>query len=56
VAGLPTEPLSGRRAAEEAGLVEELVAYIAAARHRAYLAGATGKPFKSILNSSHPRG
>ncbi|MEA3340628.1 MAG: hypothetical protein U9R15_11730 [Chloroflexota bacterium] len=46
---------TGWRAAEEAGLAEEIAAYIEAECRRAYLDGVAGKPFESMLNSSSPR-
>jgi len=45
----------GWRAAEEAGLAEEIATYIEAERRRAYLEGVAGKPFESILSGSSPR-
>jgi transposase len=45
----------GWRAAEEAGLAEEVSAYLDAERTRAYLAGVAGEPLESVLSSSNPR-
>jgi len=42
----------GWRAAEEAGLAEEIAAYLEAECRRAYLDGVAGKPFESILSGS----
>jgi hypothetical protein len=46
---------TGWRAAEEAGLPEEVTAYLDAERQRAYWAGVTGKPLASVLSDSSPR-
>ena len=45
----------GWRAAVEAGLREEIDAYLDAERRRAYCAGVAGEPLESMLNSSSPR-
>lgn len=45
----------GWRAAVEAGLGEEIDAYLDAERRRAYFAGVNGEPLESILNGSSPR-
>ncbi len=46
----------GWRAAEEAGLAEEVAAYLAAERQRAYWAGVAGQPLESVeLRSINPR-
>ena len=45
----------GWREAENAGLVEEVAAYLDAERQRAYWAGVAGKPLDSILSSQPPR-
>ena len=45
----------GWRAAVEAGLGEEIDAYLDAERRRAYFAGVDGEPLENILNSSRPR-
>ncbi len=44
----------GWRAAEKAGLVEEIATYIEAERRQAYLDGVAGKPFESIVSDSDP--
>ena len=46
---------TGWRAAEKAGLAEEVAAYLDAERQRAYWAGVTGKPLASVLSDSSPR-
>lgn len=46
---------TGWRAAEKAGLTEEVAAYLDAERQRAYWAGVTGKPLASVLSDSSPR-
>jgi hypothetical protein len=45
----------GWRGAEEAGLREEVAAYIEAERERAYWAGVARKPLKSMLRGINPR-
>jgi hypothetical protein len=45
----------GWRAAEEAGLAEEVAAYVDAERRRAYWAGVAGEPLESVVSSSSPR-
>jgi hypothetical protein len=45
----------GWRAAAEAGLAEEVAAYLDAERRRAYLAGVAGEPLESVLSGSSPR-
>jgi hypothetical protein len=45
----------GWRAAEEAGLREEVAAYMDAERERAYWAGVARKPLKSVLRGINPR-
>lgn len=45
----------GWRAAVEAGLREEINAYLDTERRRAYFAGVDGEPLENILNSSSPR-
>ena len=45
----------GWRAAEEAGLAEEVAAYVDAERRQAYWAGVEGKPLKDVLDDSSPR-
>jgi len=45
----------GWRAAEEAGLAEEVAAYLDAERRRAYWAGVAGEPLESVLSGSSPR-
>jgi hypothetical protein len=42
----------GWRGAEEAGLAEEVAAYLDGERQRAYWAGVAGKPLEQVLNSS----
>jgi hypothetical protein len=42
----------GWRAAEEAGLAEEVAAYLDTERRRAYWAGVAGEPLESVLSSS----
>ena len=44
----------GWRAAEEAGLEEEVNAYLDAEREQAYLAGVAGEPLANVLVSSKP--
>lgn len=46
---------TGWRAAEEAGLVEEVAAYLDAERRRAYWAGVAGKPLPGELGAPSPR-
>jgi len=46
---------TGWRAAEAAGLVEEVAAYLDAERRRAYWAGVAGKPLASVANRPSPR-
>jgi len=45
----------GWRAAEEAGLAEEVAAYVDAERRRAYWAGVAGEPLESVVGGSSPR-
>jgi len=45
----------GWRAAAEAGLAEEVAAYVDAKRRRAYWAGTAGEPLESVLSGSSPR-
>ncbi len=45
----------GWRAAEEAGLAEEVAAYLDAERRRAYWAGIAGDLLESVLSGSSPR-
>jgi hypothetical protein len=45
----------GWRAAEEAGLAEEVTVYLDAERRRAYWAGVAGEPLESVLSGSGPR-
>jgi hypothetical protein len=45
----------GWRAAEEAGLAEEVTACLDAERARAYLACVAGEPLESVLSGSNPR-
>ncbi len=45
----------GWRAAEEAGLAEEVTAYLDAEREQAYLAGVAGEPLERVLSNSNPR-
>jgi hypothetical protein len=45
----------GWRAAAEAGLAEEVAAYLDAERRRAYWAGVAGEPLESVLSGSSPR-
>ena len=45
----------GWRAAEKAGLREEVTAYLDAERRRAYWAGVEGKPLETVLTGSSPR-
>ena len=45
----------GWRAAEKAGLAEEVAAYVDAERRQAYWAGVEGKPLKDVLDGSSPR-
>jgi len=45
----------GWRAAEKAGLREEVAAYLDAERRRAYWAGIEGKPLETVLTGSSPR-
>jgi hypothetical protein len=45
----------GWRAAAEAGLAEEVAAYLDAERQRAYWAGVAGEPLESILMGGSPR-
>jgi len=45
----------GWRAAEKAGLAEEVAAYVDAERRQAYWAGVEGKPLKDVLDDSSPR-
>jgi hypothetical protein len=45
----------GWRAAEEAGLAEEVAAYVDAERWRAYWAGVAGEPLESVLSGSSLR-
>lgn len=45
----------GWRAAEEAGLAEEVAVYLDAERRRAYWAGVAGEPLESVLSGSSPR-
>jgi hypothetical protein len=45
----------GWRAAEEAGLAEEVSAYLDAERARAYLACVAGEPLENVLSNSNPR-
>ncbi|MCK4316406.1 MAG: hypothetical protein KAX24_11605, partial [Anaerolineae bacterium] len=45
----------GWRAAEKAGLAEEVAAYVDAERRRFYWAGVEGKPLKDVLDGSSPR-
>jgi hypothetical protein len=45
----------GWRGAEDAGLAEEVAAYIDAERERAYWAGVTGEPLESALDNINPR-
>ena len=45
----------GWRAAEKAGLREEVMAYLDAERRRAYWAGVEGKPLETVLTGSSPR-
>lgn len=45
----------GWRAAEEAGLAEEVSAYVDAERRRAYWAGVAGESLESVLSGSSPR-
>jgi hypothetical protein len=44
----------GWRAAEEAGLAEEVSAYVDAERRRAYWAGVAGESLESVLSGSSP--
>jgi hypothetical protein len=46
---------TGWRAAEKAGLREEVAAYLDVERRRAYWAGVEGKPLEAVLVSSSPR-
>jgi hypothetical protein len=45
----------GWRAAAEAGLAEEVTAYVDAERRRAYWAGVAGESLESVLSGSSPR-
>ncbi len=45
----------GWRGAEDAGLAEEIAAYIDAERERAYWAGVTGEPLESVSSDINPR-
>jgi hypothetical protein len=45
----------GWRAAEEAGLPEEVAAYLDAERQRAYWAGVAGEPLETVLTGASPR-
>jgi hypothetical protein len=45
----------GWRAAEEAGLAEEVAAYLDAERQRAYWAGVAGEPVETVLAGGSPR-
>jgi hypothetical protein len=45
----------GWRAAAEAGLAEEVTAYLDAERQRAYWAGVAGEPLERVLEDSSPR-
>ncbi len=45
----------GWRAAEEAGLAEEVAAYLDAERQRAYWAGVNGQPLASVSSNPSPR-
>ena len=44
----------GWRAAEEAGLAEEIATYLDTEREQAYLAGVAGEPLESVLSGSNP--